>query len=257
MLGRWAHRVGRALRFPGRLSGELSSQEGRSPSPPSGKTGEPALGRLAGRSRSHLSFTSSFTPELAWRAWFITSYTRWQSFEWVGKRTACEERGHPQWTSPGAREVRPRARTPGPPPTLPPLTCRGRLAAARRLSAEGGAACTQPSAPGAPAPWSSPRFSAPHLRWPQTWPPSPCPPQPRVPPDARPGSWASAPGGCGNPGVRGGGFHLPPPHRAWERDWGRRALESSALYPPTPCPTATGSAREHLFSPNWKEVQRS
>ena len=91
--------------------------------------------------------------------------------------------------------ARPREGKLGPLPTLPPLTCRGRLALARRLSAEVGAAGTQPSAPRAPAPWSSPGSSAPHLRWPQTWPPSPCPPWPQAPPDAHPGSWASAPGG--------------------------------------------------------------
>lgn len=31
---------------------------------------------LGGRREAHLSFTSNFTPELAWRAWFIMSYAQ-------------------------------------------------------------------------------------------------------------------------------------------------------------------------------------
>lgn len=64
--------------FPALLTGGLSSQRGRTHLPRSGKTEEPAPGRPGGTSGAHLSFTSSFTPELAWRAWFIMSYTRRQ-----------------------------------------------------------------------------------------------------------------------------------------------------------------------------------
>ena len=58
--------------------GRVCSQRGITHLPRSGKTEEPVPGRLGGTSGAHLSFTSSFTPELAWRAWFIMSYSRQQ-----------------------------------------------------------------------------------------------------------------------------------------------------------------------------------
>lgn len=41
-----------------------------------GRRWEPASSRAWGQKCAHLSFTSSFTPELAWRAWFIMSCTK-------------------------------------------------------------------------------------------------------------------------------------------------------------------------------------
>ena len=58
--------------------GRVCSQRGITHLPRSGKTEEPVPGRPGGTSGAHLSFTSSFTPELAWRAWFIMSYSRQQ-----------------------------------------------------------------------------------------------------------------------------------------------------------------------------------
>lgn len=56
---------------PRPFSGQLNSQGGRTPHGPE----EAALNWGSGDgSGTYLSLTSSFTPELSWRAWFIMSY---------------------------------------------------------------------------------------------------------------------------------------------------------------------------------------
>ena len=55
-----------------------AKQSGRQNPPPQIRENREKLAprRPGGTRGAHLSFTSSFTPELAWRAWFIMSYTR-------------------------------------------------------------------------------------------------------------------------------------------------------------------------------------
>lgn len=54
---------------------------------------------------AHLSFTSSFTPELAWRAWFIMSCTNDRAVSWLEQsskgtpETAILTVGKPRATS--------------------------------------------------------------------------------------------------------------------------------------------------------------
>lgn len=108
-----------------------------------------------------------------------------------------------------------------------------------RCSAEGRAACSQPTLPRVLQDCTVlPRSSARPPQWPRTWLPSPCPPGPPAPPDARPGSWASAPGGGGHPGLRWGEFNPQPPTGSLgQQDW---------------C-----SVPQHLISPKWRKVQKS
>lgn len=134
-------------------------------------------------SGAHLSFTSSFTPELAWRAWFIMSYTN-DNCEQAGRRAVREaggcsagpapspkratEPGRGQGEEAGGRQARGYgvggrvqlgAEKPGPPPTLPAGSCKGRLPLHRSEGRRGGQslhlspASRAPAEPGrAPAP---------------------------------------------------------------------------------------------------------
>lgn len=131
-------------------SGELSRQDSTSWN----------LGGGEGMSGAHLSFTSSFTPELAWRAWFIMSYTN-DNCEQARRRAVREaggcsagpapspktatEPGRGQGEEAGGRQtrgygvggrVRLGAEKPGPPPTLPAGSCKGRLPLHRSEGAE-------------------------------------------------------------------------------------------------------------------------
>ena len=184
--------------------------------PPSSGSGAP-LGTCPvlglGPAGAHLSFTSSFTPELAWRAWFIMSCTRDRAVSGLGGQHG---RRGPLVLHQPPQAGEGRAQHQG---CLPVLPCR--------------AVC--PSQDGCSPPSSSPQSSALPPRWLRTWLPSPCPPWPQAPPDARPGSWASAPEGGEHPAVRRGTFDPQPSHREPGRGWGSRTLGVGALSGPGPC----------------------
>lgn len=128
-----------------------------------------------GMSGAHLSFTSSFTPELAWRAWFIMSYTN-DNCEQAGRRAVREaggcsagpapspkratEPGRGQGEEAGGRQARGYgvggrvqlgAEKPGPPPTLPAGSCKGRLPLHRSEGRRGGQSLHLSPASRAPA----------------------------------------------------------------------------------------------------------
>lgn len=64
VLLKWVHGAG------------CAAAERAEPATDTGKLWGPSLRGLGSKHGAHLSFTSSFTPELAWRAWFIMSYTQ-------------------------------------------------------------------------------------------------------------------------------------------------------------------------------------
>lgn len=78
-----------------------------------------------------------------------------------------------------------------------------------------------------PCTQASPQSSAQRLQWLRTWPPSPCPPWPQAPPDAHPGSWASAPGEEGTEESEG-----RTPHRSLGEAGAAAGRVVGALSPP-------------------------
>lgn len=142
----------------------------------------------------------------------------------------------------------------GPPPHPPSCELQRPSAPCREArGAEVGRACVQPSpaprAPtepgGAPAPQASPQSSAQHLRWPWPWPPSPCPPWPQAPPDAHPGSWASAPGEESAEESRGQAPWRSPGEAGAAVGWEAGTLSMPGVLQPLALHTS-----KHPFSPN-------
>lgn len=100
--------------FPALLTGGLSSQRGRTHLPRSGKTEEPAPGRPGGT----VGLTSRSLPASpqSWHGGPGSSCPTPddKSFEWAGRRAACDEGGHWCWSAPTTSS----ATAPQPPPRL-------------------------------------------------------------------------------------------------------------------------------------------
>lgn len=118
---------GALCQFPALLSGGLSSQEGRTHLPRSGKT---VRNSPRGDREAQVGLTSR-SPPASPQSWHggpgSSCPTPDKSFEWAGRRAVCDEGGHRCWsapTPPSATEPRRESQAPAIPS---PLTCRGRL----------------------------------------------------------------------------------------------------------------------------------